>query len=92
MASLRVGRFSFTIAFSRRKVEVRSSSRVEYESRDFEMDLCKRDVADDGKIRMQTREVIQPGGKRMWQDYFAQTHSRWRRSTASRALSAWPLL
>jgi hypothetical protein len=51
---------SLIIAFSRRKVEVRRSRRVENDLRDREIEFWSRVVAEEGKIRTQTRAEIQP--------------------------------
>jgi hypothetical protein len=56
---------SLMIAFSRRKVEVRRSRRVENDLRDREIEFWSRVVAEEGKMRTHTRADIQPGRQLM---------------------------
>jgi hypothetical protein len=51
-------------AFSRRKVEVRRSRRVENDLREREIEFWRRVVADDGKRRTHTSAEIQPSHQR----------------------------
>jgi len=59
-ASFKADFDSLMIAFSRRKVEVRRSRRVENDLRDFEIEFWSRVVAEEGKMRTHTRAEIQP--------------------------------